>query len=168
MRVLAVAAVFLVPALTVVTDPKDAGGKLDLRSAKAVRNDPLLQLTISMYGPWVSRLLASGGNGLSGPKPGLNELTVLYDVNGDGAADFTGQIIYRGGLFLWITGKHSAFEPVPVKRPSPSSASFTHPVDVLFKGKGTKKLRFAITSVNGTHTDRLPNRGWVPVVFHLS
>lgn len=68
---------------------------------------------------------------------------------------------------MWIKGK-SAFEPVPVSRPSASSAYLVHPVDVLFPvPKGTKTLRFAITSVNGTHHDRLPNHGWIPVVFHL-
>jgi hypothetical protein len=63
---------------------------------------------------------------------GLNALAVYYDANGDGKTDYTGRIVYRGGLFVRIPGKGKAFESVPVSRPTPSSASLTHPVDVLF------------------------------------
>jgi hypothetical protein len=42
-----------------------------------------------------------------------------------------------------------------------------HPVDVLFPGTGTRTLGFAITSVNGTRRDRMPNYGFAPVVFTL-
>ncbi|MDQ2910440.1 MAG: hypothetical protein M3R39_05425, partial [Actinomycetota bacterium] len=63
MRALAVAALLLVPATTIATDPQDVGGKLDLRSVKVVRDGALLRLTISTYGPWASKLLQSGGKG---------------------------------------------------------------------------------------------------------
>ncbi len=167
-RALAVAALLLVPATTIATDPQDVGGKLDLRSVKVVRDGALLRLTISTYGPWASKLLQSGGKGRTGPRPGINALTVYYDVNGDGSADFTGRVVYRGGLYVWITGKGQAFEPVPVKRPSSSSASFTHPVDVLFPAgaKGKKTLRLVVVSLYRKR-DRAPNRGWIPVTFQL-
>jgi hypothetical protein len=167
-RVLATVALLLLPATTIATDPKDVGGKLDLRSVKAVRDGSLLRLTISTYGPWASKLLQSSGKGPSGPRPGVNALTVYYDVNGDGTTDFTGRIVYKGGLYLWITGKGQAFEPVPVSRPSSSSASFTHPVDVLFPAgaTGRKTLRLAVVSLYRKR-DRAPNHGWIPVVFHL-
>ena len=87
-------------------------------------------------------------------------------MNGDGRADFTGRIVYRGGLYAWISGRGKVFEPVRVTRPSASSASFTHPVDVLFPA-GTpvpKTLRLAVVSLNRKR-DRAPNRGWITVVF---
>jgi hypothetical protein len=165
MRVLAAAALLLLPATTIATDPRDVGGKLDLRSVKAVRDGSLLRLTISTYGPWASKLLQSSGNGHSGPRPGINALTVYYDVNGDGTADFTGRIVYRRGLYVWITGRGNAFEPVPVSRPSTSSASFTHPVDVLFPAGATgKTLRVAVVSLYRKR-DRAPNRGWISILF---
>jgi hypothetical protein len=166
-KAIAVIASVLLVSTAVATDPRDAGGKLDLRSVKAVRDGKLLRLTISTYGPWDSKLLRSEGMGTSRPPLGRNRLTVLYDVNRDGKADFTGRIVYRGKLSMWIGGKGSAFEPVPVSRPNPSSVRLVHPVDVLFSGGGTKTLRLAITSMNGTHRDRLPDHGWITLVYHL-
>jgi hypothetical protein len=165
-RVLAVAALLLVPAASIATDPRDVGGKLDLRSVKAARDGSLLRVTISTYGPWASKLLQNSGTGHSGPRPGINALTVYYDVNGDGSADFTGRIVYRGGLFAWISGRGQVFEPVRVARPTASSASFAHPVDILFPA-GTpapKTLRLAVVSLYRKR-DRAPNRGWIRVVF---
>jgi hypothetical protein len=165
-RVLAAAAVLLLPATTIATDSRDVGGKLDLRSVQAVRDGALLRLTISTYGPWASKLLQNGGTGHAAPRPGINALTVYYDVNSDGSADYTGRIVYRGGLYVWISGRGQVFEPVRVRRPSPSSASFTFPPDVLFPA-GTpapKTLRLAVVSLYQKR-DRAPNRGWLPVVF---
>ena len=161
----AVAALLLVPAGAIANDPNDVGGKLDLRSVKAVQDGSLLQLTVSTYGPWASRLLRSG-NGPSGPRVGLNALVVYYDVNGDGKTDYIGRIVYRGGLFVRITGKGKAFEPVPVSRPTPSSASFTHPVDALFPegAPSPRKLRLAVVSLYRKR-DRAPNKGWLTVTF---
>jgi hypothetical protein len=164
--VLAVAALLLVPAGAIASDPNDVGGKLDLRSVKAVQDGSLLRLTVSTYGPWASKLLKSGGGGRSGPRVGVNALAVQYDVNGDGKTDYTGRIVYRGGLFVRITGKGKAFESVPVSRPTPSSASFTHPADVLFP-EGTpspRKLRLAVVSLYRKR-DRAPNTGWLTVTF---
>ena len=106
---LAVAVLLFVPAGAIANDPNDVGGKLDLRSVKAVQDGSLLRLTVSTYGPWASRLLRSG-NGPSGPRVGLDALADYYDVNGDGKTDYIGRIGYRGGLFVRITGKarHSA------------------------------------------------------------
>ena len=104
---LAVAAVFLLPTATIATDPRDVGGKLDLRSVKVAREGSLLRVTISTYGPWASKLLQNSGTGHSGPRPGINALTVYYDVNGDGSADFTGRIVYRGKGYdhNWVLNK---------------------------------------------------------------
>ena len=162
---LAVAALLFLP-VTVVTDARDVGGKLDLRSVKAARDGSLLRVTISTYGPWASKLLHNNGTGHSGPPPGINALTVYYDVNGDGSADFTGRIVYRGGLYAWISGRGQVFEPVRVTRPTASSASFVHPVDVLFPAgaPAPKTLRLAVVSLY-RQRDRAPDRGWIPVVF---
>ena len=157
---------FLLPATTIATDPRDVGGKLDLRSVKAARDGGLLRLTISTYGPWASKLLQNSDTGHAVPRPGINALTVYYDVNGDGSADFTGRIVYRGGLYVWISGRGRVFEPVQVRRPSSSSASFTYPAGVLFPA-GTptpKTVRLAVVSLYQKR-DRAPNRGWLPVVF---
>jgi hypothetical protein len=165
---LAVAALLLLPATTIATDPQDVGGKLDLRSVTVVRDGSLLRLTISTYGPWASKLLQNNGYGHSGPRPGINALTVYYDVTGDGTPDFTGRIVYRGGLFLWIIGQGKAFDPIPVKRPSASSASFTHPADVLFPAgtKGKRTLRLVVVSIY-RQRDRAPNRGWIRLTVSL-
>jgi hypothetical protein len=165
MRTLMVVAALLLPLTVTATDPKDTGGKLDLRSAQATRKGTLLRLTVTTYGPWASKLLRSGSSGPAGPRPGLDRLTVLYDVNGDGKADFTGRIVYRSKLALWLTGRGSSFEPIPVKRPTGSSVSFVHPVDAFFPGGHVKTVRLAITSVTSAGLDRLPNRGWIRVAF---
>lgn len=176
MRRLALLAVPLVLATTTASDPRDTGGKLDFKSAKAVRDRELLRFSVTTYEGWASKILQSSRIGSSGPVPGPNRLTVLYDSNGDGRADYTGRIVYwQKHLSMWITGRRSAFEPVPVKRPSAKSASFVHPVDVFFRTpKGTKTLRLAVTSryvdsgaCASACKDRIPNVKWMPVVYHL-
>ena len=58
---------------------------------------------------------------------------------------------------------------MPVSRPILDlSAYFVHPVDVLFHGTGTKTLGIAITSVNGTHRDRMPDKGLGPGGLHAA
>jgi hypothetical protein len=171
--VAAAVAVPLAFATTIATDPRDAGGKLDLRKAVAVRDGSILRLTIRTYTKWPSGLL-KGKIGPSGPIGGRNQLTVLYDVNKDGRADYKGRILYfHGSLSEWIKGRHSSFEPVPVKRPNGKSAALRHPVDVFYKTPGKKTLRLKVTSVDRDDCsracrDRIPNHGWMPVVFHVT
>jgi hypothetical protein len=162
MRVLAVAAVLFLPGGAVANDPRDTGGKLDLRSVKAVQDGTLVRLKISTYGPWASKLLQPTAHG----RASATGLTVYYDVNGDATADYTGRIVYRGGLYEWITGRGKSLEPVPVMRPTPSSASFTHPVDALFPAgaQSSRKLRLMVVSVYRKR-DRAPNTGWLTVSF---
>jgi hypothetical protein len=160
--VLAVAAVLLLPGGAVANDPRDAGGKLDLRSVKAVQDGTLVRVRVSTYGPWASKLLQATAHG----RASATGLTVYYDVNGDATADYTGRIVYRGGLYEWITGRGKSLEPVPVTRPTPSRASFTHPVDALFPAgtQSPRKLRLMVVSVNRKR-DRAPNTGWLAVSF---
>ena len=166
-------AVPLARSKTIATDPKDARGKLDLKTVAAVRHDTLLRLKIRMYGAWSSKLLR-GKKGRSGPAGGHDRLVVLYDTNGDGRPDYTGRIVYwKGYLRLWIAGRRGAFEPVPVKRPNARTASFAHPVDVLFSPqKGKRTLGLAVKSVDREGAacspacrDRAPNEGWIRVVL---
>ncbi|SRR6266545_2203658 len=162
----------LLVAFTVAKDPNDVRGKLDLRKVTAAREEPLLRMNIITYGVWRSRLLRGAG----GPHAGPNKLTVLYDVNGDKRADYTGRIIYEGTrLALWITGKKSQFEPVPVRRPTRRSVTFRHPVDIFFKGsprdveviwiRVTSLYRKAGTACARGCRDRAPNRAWMKIVF---
>ena len=169
----------LVLATTTASDPNDTAGKLDFKSAKAARDGQLLHFTITTYDGWASSML-QGKNGSAGPMAGRNAMTVLYDVNKDGRADYQGKLLYfQKHLRLWISGKRSNFEPLPVKRPNSKTASFTHPVDVFYRTPGTKTLRLAVTSMDrdsvgcglpvlGGCKDRIPNSGWIPVVFHVT
>jgi len=152
----------LLPGGAVANDPRDAGGKLDLRSVKAVQDGTLVRVRVSTYGPWASKLLQATAHG----RASATGLTVYYDVNGDATADYTGRIVYRGGLYESITGRGKSLEPVPVTRPTPSSASFTHPVDALFPAgtQSPRKLRLMVVSVNRKR-DRAPNTGWLAVSF---
>lgn len=169
MRWPAVLALPLVLVTTIATDPRDAGGKLDFKSAKAVREGSLIHFSIATYDGWASKILQGGGMGNSGPLAGQNRLTVLYDRNGDGKADYTGRMIYwQKSLALWISGRNSNFEPLPVRRLDTKNAFFTHPVDIFFKTpKGTKTLGIAVTSRYEGARDRIPNSGWMKVVYHL-
>jgi hypothetical protein len=154
--------VLLLPGGAVANDPRDTGGKLDLRSVKAVQDGTLVRVRVSTYGPWASKLLQATAHG----RASATGLTVYYDVNGDATADYTGRIVYRGGLYEWITGRGKSLEPVPVTRPTPSRASFTHPVDALFPAgtQSPRKLRLMVVSVNRKR-DRAPNTGWLAVSF---
>jgi hypothetical protein len=161
-RSIALVAVLLAAGTTIATDGNDVAGKLDLKAMTAARDGTLIRVTVSTWDRWPAKLLA--GNG---PQQGAKRLTVLYDVTGDGKPDYRGRIVYNGGrLALWISGRGSHFEPVRVTRPTRSSVAFTHPTDVMVKNE-TKKLFLAFTSKTCARgcADRLPNRGWIPVLF---
>ena len=163
MRLLALIGVALVAAgATAVSDPNDVAGKLDLKSAKAVAKGQLLRLTIGTWDPWSSKVLVGLGS-----LAGRNRLIVLYDVNGDHVADYTGRIVYRNGrLSLWITGRGNQYEPVPVSRPSRTAVTYTHPVDVLFTKPSQTRLNIAVTSTYAGARDRMPDApGWMAVTF---
>ena len=162
MRIIALIAVLLTVGTTIATDRNDVAGKLDLKSMTAVRDGTVIRLTIGTWDRWSPKLLA--GNG---PSQGSKRLTVLYDVDGDGKADYRGRIVYNGGrLALWLSGRGSNFEPVRVTRPTRSSVAFTHPTDVMLTSK-TQTILLAFTSKGCARgcTDRMPNRGWIPVPF---
>jgi hypothetical protein len=140
-------------------DLNDVGGSLDLARASAVRTGDLLAVSITTYEAWEDDLLA-------GPridKQGPSRLTVLYDTDLDGRADYTGKMIFAGGaLSLVISGDGQAFEPVPVERPDDETAGAVHPVDIF---GGETDIQVAVESSAAGFKDRIPADGWILVPF---
>ena len=147
-------------------DPDDVTSPLDFESVSAVRTGDLLAVSVTMYEEW-------GDDVLSSPRldrPGSNRLTVLYDIDLDARADYTGEIIFaEGALSVVIAGRGQAFEPVPVERPEDATAQFVHPVDVFFVVLGQEEvesdvdIQLRFESVVEGAKDRGPDRGWMLV-----
>jgi hypothetical protein len=154
----AVAAASTVPSRPLVTDPRDAGGKLDLRAAKRIGKDTTCLVTISTWGSWSSTIL-QGENYV----PGKNKLLVLYDLNGDNKPDLTGQIIFvfNHYLYLFIKASDGNLRPGPATRTTPSSIAVQVCAPLFDLESIPKAVRVAFESVNRTHRDRMPNRGWI-------
>jgi hypothetical protein len=149
-------------------DLNDTGGPLDLEAASAVRTGDLLAVSVTTYEEWDDTVV----RGPRLDRPGPNRLTVLYDIDVDGRADYTGRIIFaEGALSLVITGNGQAFEPVPVERPDDATAQFVHPVDVFFVVAGQAEteseqdIQVAVESEAVGFKDRIPAEGWILVAF---
>ena len=150
----------------VAQDPDDVTSPLDFETVSAVRTGDLLAVSLTTYEEW-------GDEVLFGPRldrPGPNRLTVLYDIDLDGRADYTGKIIFaEGTLSVVIAGRGQAFEPVPVERPDGAIAQFVHPVDVFFVVLGQDEvesdvdIQLAFESTVEGAKDRAPDRGWLLV-----
>ena len=152
------------PALP-TTDPDDVDGPLDVRNFNATRTGDLIAVSLTTYESWSSSVLASASAG----KQGANRVTILYDVDLDGKADYRGRVISAGGsLTLFISGQGSQFEPVPVERPDSTSAQYVHPVEVFFTSffrpiKGGEIQLQAQTAYQGAE-DQAPDAGrWLRV-----
>jgi hypothetical protein len=168
------------PIVTSVTDPRD-GGPLDFRRVTFVQTGEFfVTTTLYTWRGWSNAILPTFSSGVPSRLKGKNRLAVLYDVNGDGKTDFIGRFSYGGKSesgtpigSIWIIDLSTlvAFDsPLSLVRPHPSSASFYSPMEVfdfLFWGRtqGTKTLHLAFTSLSGTHRDRIPNKGWISLVF---
>jgi hypothetical protein len=149
-------------------DGNDVGGPLDLEMASAVRTGDLLAVSVTTFEPWTDDVLTGPRRDRQGP----NRLTVLYDVDLDGRADYTGKVIFAGkALSLVLSGEGQAFEPVPVERPDDATAQFIHPVDVLFVVAGETEvesdadIQVAVESRALGFRDRIPAEGWILVAF---
>lgn len=149
-------------------DGNDTGGPLDLESASAVRTGDLLAVSLTTYEAWDEAVV----RGPRVDRPGPNRLTVLYDIDVDGRADYTGRIIFaNGALSLVIAGNGQAFEPVPVERPDDAAAQFVHPLDVFFIVAGQAEIeseteiQVAVESEAVGFRDRIPASGWIVVAF---
>jgi hypothetical protein len=152
----------------VAEDLNDTGGPLDLEAASAVRTGDLLAVSLTTYEAWDDAVV----RGPRVDRPGPNRLTVLYDIDVDGRADYTGKIIFaEGALSLVIAGNGQAFEPVPVERPDDATAQFIHPVDIFFIVGGQAEIeseteiQVAVESEAVGFKDRIPAEGWILVAF---
>lgn len=148
---------------TLASDPRDAGGQLDLRGAKTlvpsgptVGRNAVCKTTISTWGPWKSSVLHGGSY-----VPGKNKLEVLYAFNQDKKPDLTGYIIFAGGLHLYATTSDGNLAPIPVaKRASSITVALCDFRDLQIQPQ-PKSFHVAFLSIDGRHRDRMPNRGWV-------
>jgi hypothetical protein len=147
-------------------DPDEVEGQLDVRNLNTTRTGDLLAVSLSTYEPWSSNVLVGPGPNRYGP----NRLTILYDIDLDGAPDYRGKIVYSGGeLSLYLTGEGQAFEPVPVERPNNVTAQFVHPVDVFFVPSGGSSdvdVQIRLRSLYNGQEDEAPDAGkWLRVPF---
>jgi hypothetical protein len=155
----AIASPAALPGKLLATDTRE-GGKLDLRSARGPVASRVCAVTISTWKPWSLKIL----NG-SNYAPGKNRLAVVYDLNGDGKPDVTGYVISENGgryVYLFIRTSTDSLPPRVVGRPNASSVfvpicAFVYDIDPPYP----KTIRVAFVSVNGSHWDRMPARGWI-------
>ncbi len=149
-------------------DPDDVEGPLDVRDVTARRDGDLLRTAITWYEPWASSILG----GRSVVEPGTERITILYDIDLDGRADYRGAMALAEGFpGLFIAGRGQTFETVPVRRPNTTTAVVTHPVDVFFVVLGEQEfdpeqdMQIAVRTALETEIDRAPDSGWVAVPF---
>jgi hypothetical protein len=158
------------PAEEPALDPDDVESPLDVRDVLAVREGDLLTVTVVTYEPWESSLLGAR----SVVEPGTERITVLYDIDNDGTADYRGAIVLNEGFpGLSISGSGQAFETVTVERPDSRTASMTHPVDVFYLGAGgddldpNQDMQVAVRTAVEGEIDRAPDAPqWVGVPFN--
>jgi hypothetical protein len=149
------------------SDPDDVDGQLDIRNLNATRTDDLLAVSLTTYEPWSSNVLVGPALGEQGP----NRITIFYDVDLDGRADYRGRMIWGDGeLALRLSGSGSEFEPIPIERPNNVTAQFVHPVDVFFVPSGGSSevdIQIRAKSLYNGREDRVPDAGkWLRVPFN--
>jgi hypothetical protein len=146
-------------------DPDDVDGQLDIRDLNATRTGQLLAVSLQTYEPWSSNVLVG-----TPQKAGPNQLTIFYDVDLDGKADYQARVVFAGGaLSAFISGSGSEFEPIPVERPTDKTAQFVHPVDVFFVSSGASSetdIQIRAKSLYNGRVDRAPDTGWLGVPFN--
>jgi hypothetical protein len=148
-------------------DPDDVDGQLDIRNLNATRTDDLLAVSLTTYEPWSSNVLVGPALGEQGP----NRITIFYDVDLDGRADYRGRMIWGDGeLALRLSGSGSEFEPIPIERPDNVTAQFVHPVDVFFVPSGGSSevdIQIRAKSLYNGQEDKAPDAGrWLGVPFN--
>jgi hypothetical protein len=148
-------------------DPDDVDGQLDIRNLNATRTGDLLAVSLTTYEPWSSNVLVGPALGEQGP----NRITIFYDVDLDGQADYRGRMIWGDGeLALRLSGSGSEFEPIPIERPNNLTAQFVHPVDVFFVPSGGSSevdIQIRAKSLYNAQEDKAPDAGkWLRVPFN--
>jgi hypothetical protein len=148
-------------------DPDDVDGQLDIRNLNATRTGDLLAVSLTTYEPWSSNVLVGPALGEQGP----NRITIFYDVDLDGRADYRGRMIWGDGeLALRLSGSGSEFEPIPIERPDNVTAQFVHPVDVFFVPSGGSSevdIQIRAKSLYNGQEDKAPDAGkWLRVPFN--
>jgi hypothetical protein len=148
-------------------DPDDVDGQLDIRNLNATRTGDLLAVSLTTYEPWSSNVLVGPALGEQGP----NRITIFYDVDLDGQADYRGRMIWGDGeLALRLSGSGSEFEPIPIERPDNVTAQFVHPVDVFFVPSGGSSevdIQIRAKSLYNGQEDKAPDAGkWLGVPFN--
>jgi len=146
-----------------VTAPVPSGRGLDIRDFTARQGNGLVTVSLSTDDAWASSVLA--GDPLS---PGPNTMTILYDVDLDGKADYRAKLVFAGGqLSAFISGSGSQFEPVPVRRPNANTVRFAHPVDIFTKLPSNGDIQLRAQTVFEGNEDRAPDDGqWLGVPFN--
>jgi hypothetical protein len=148
-------------------DPDDVDGQLDIRNLNATRTGDLLAVSLTTYEAWSSNVLVGPALGEQGP----NRITIFYDVDRDGQADYRGRMIWGDGeLALRLSGSGSEFEPIPIERPDNVTAQFVHPVDVFFVPSGGSSevdIQIRVKSLYNGQEDKVPDAGkWLRVPFN--
>jgi hypothetical protein len=148
-------------------DPDDVDGQLDIRNLNATRTGDLLAVSLTTYEPWSSNVLVGPALGEQGP----NRITIFYDVDLDGRADYRGRMIWGDDeLALRLSGSGSEFEPIPIERPDNLTAQFVHPVDVFFVPSGGSSevdIQIRAKSLYNGQEDKAPDVGkWLRVPFN--
>jgi hypothetical protein len=148
-------------------DPDDVDGQLDIRNLNATRTGDLLAVSLTTYEPWSSNVLVGPALGEQGP----NRITIFYDVDLDGQADYRGRMIWGDDeLALRLSGSGSEFEPIPIERPDNLTAQFVHPVDVFFVPSGGSSevdIQIRAKSLYNGQEDKAPDAGkWLRVPFN--
>jgi hypothetical protein len=142
------------------TDPNDTAGKLDLRRVTGTRTAGIVTVTVRTWDSWQKGVLPQAGS--------PNRLFVLFDADGDGAAEYRARVVNAGGaLVALLTGEGQQFEPVPITRSSGVQIRFSFPTDVLVDADETFAVAARSVYQGGLCStaclDRAPNTGWIDV-----
>lgn len=148
--VLAATVVWAVPAgAAELSDPDDLVGVLDIEDLEAEHEagSAPMEISISFHDAFADADLA-GGSG--------NKLRLLFDVDRNGTADFSGRI-KRAGSALVISikeGGSNRFEPLPVTREATDGISMVIPGSAPMNPSRAIALRVVATTPAGTDRTR--------------
>jgi hypothetical protein len=144
-------------------DPRDSGGRLDIRSVTGTKDGlaaPLV-VTVRTWGAWNRGLLRERGP---------NRLVVMFDVDGDGASDASARVVRSAGALVAVIGNDDGTTTtLPTTRANRSSVTFTVPAGTEADPVGEVAIAARTRSSVGAACDpvcrdRSPDAGFDPVV----